>query len=82
MALDLAAEKTKHGAALVNLRKLAKKMGSEYQQQMTDALASARMGHGKANTPRTLHIRSGKQSRAEQSKAEQSKQRTANPNAA
>ena len=27
---------------------------------MTDALASARMGDGKANTPRTLHISSGK----------------------
>ena len=35
-------------------------MGGEYQQQMTDALASARMGDGKANTPITLHIRSGK----------------------
>ena len=59
-AIALAAEKAKHGAALVDLRKLAKKMGGEYQQQMTDALASARMEHGKANTPRTLHIRSGK----------------------
>ena len=35
-------------------------MGGEYQQQMTDALASARMVDGKANTPKTLHIRSGK----------------------
>ena len=35
-------------------------MGGEYQQRMTDALASARMVDGKANTPRTLHIRSGK----------------------
>ena len=59
-AFALAAEKAKHGAALVDLRKLAKKMGGEYQQQMTDALASARMVDGKANTPRTLHIRSGK----------------------
>ena len=59
-ALALAAEKAKHGAALVDLRKLAKKMGGEYQQQMTDALASARMGDSKASTPRTLHIRSGK----------------------
>jgi hypothetical protein len=54
------AEKAKHGAALVDLRKLAMKMGGDYQQRMTDALASARMEHRKANTPRTLHIRSGK----------------------
>ena len=59
-ATALAAEKAKHGAALVDLRKLAQKMGGEYQQQMTNALASARMENGKANTPRTLHIRSGK----------------------
>ena len=56
----LAAEKAKHGAALIDLRNLAKKMGGEYQQQMTDVLASTRMGDVKANTPRTLHIRSGK----------------------
>jgi hypothetical protein len=59
-AIAVAAEKAKHGAALVDLRKLAKKMGGEYLQQMTEALASARMADGKANTPRTLHIRSGK----------------------
>ena len=59
-ATALAAEKAKHGAALVDLRKLAQEMGGEYQQQMTDALASARMCNGKANTSGTLRIRSGK----------------------
>ena len=59
-AIALAAEKAKHGAALVDLRKLAQKMGGDYHQRMTDALASARMVDGKANTPSTLHIRSGK----------------------
>ena len=57
-AIALAAEKAKHGATLVDLRKLAEKMGGGYQQRMTDALASARMADGKANTPRTLHMRS------------------------
>jgi hypothetical protein len=60
VAATLAAEKTKHSAALVDLRRLANKMGSTYQQQMTDALAAARMDGAKANTPRTLHIRAGK----------------------
>jgi len=60
VATALAAEKAKHGAALVDLRRLANNMGAEYQQQMTNALVSASMAHGKANTPRTLHIRSGK----------------------
>jgi len=59
-AITLAAEKTKHTAALVDLRKLANKMGKEYQQQMTDALAASRMKGATANTPRTLHVRSGK----------------------
>ena len=59
-ASTLAAEKTKHTAALVDLRKLASKMGTEYQQQMTDALAASRMEGATANTPRTLHVRSGK----------------------
>ena len=58
-AMSLTAEKAQHGAALVDLRKLAMKMGGDYQQRMTDALASARMEHGKANAPRTLHIKSG-----------------------
>ncbi len=58
-AMALTAEKAQHGAALVDLRKLAVKMGGDYQQRMTDALASARMEHGKANTPITLHIISG-----------------------
>ena len=56
-----AAEKAKHGAACVDLRKLAaKKVGGEYHQRMTDALGSARIGDRKASTPRTLHIRTGK----------------------
>ena len=59
-AATLAAEKTKHSAALIDLRKLANKTGMEYQQQMTDALAAARMEGANANTSRTLHIRSGK----------------------
>ena len=59
-AATLAAEKTKHTAALVDLRRLANKMGQEYQHQMNDALQAARMQGAKANTPRTLHIRSGK----------------------
>ena len=59
-AATLAAEKTKHSAALIDLRKLANKIGMEYQQQMTDALAAARMKGANANTSRTLHIRSGK----------------------
>ena len=59
-AITLAAEKTKHTAALVELRKQANKMGKEYQQQMTDALAAFRIKGATANTPRTLHVRSGK----------------------
>ena len=59
-AIAVAAEKAKHGQALVDLRRLAKNMGKDYQQQMTQALASARMADGKANTSRTLHIKSGK----------------------
>ena len=59
-AATLAAEKTKHTAALVDLRRLANKMGSKYQEQMTDALQAAHMQGTQANTSRTLHIRSGK----------------------
>lgn len=59
-AIAVEAEQAKHGAALVDLRKLATKMRGQYQQQMTDALASARTEDWKASTPRTLHIRSGK----------------------
>ena len=40
-AIALTAEKAQHGAALVDLRRLAMKMGADYQQKMTDALASA-----------------------------------------
>ena len=56
-ASALAAEKAKHGAACVDLRKMAHKSGGEYQQHMENALASSRRGDSKADTPRTLHIR-------------------------
>ena len=59
-ASALAAEKTKHSALLVDLRKLASKMGEKYQQEMETALAASRMQGATANTPRTLHVRSGK----------------------
>ena len=59
-AATLAAEKTKHAATLVDLRRPANKMGGEYQQQLTYVFAAARMNDAKANTPRTLHIISGK----------------------
>ena len=35
-------------------------MGHDYQQRLTEALASAHMADGKANAARTLHISSGK----------------------
>ena len=56
----MAAEKAKHGAALVDLRRLANKMGKDYQQQMEDAFAAAHMQGADANTPKALHIKSGK----------------------
>ena len=59
-AMALTAEKAQHAAALVDLRKLAMKMGGDYQQRIQDALNSSEMRDAKANTPRTLHIRSGK----------------------
>ena len=59
-ASALAAEKAKHGAACVDLRKLAAKMGGKYQQHMENALATSQRGDITANTPRTLHIKSGK----------------------
>jgi len=59
-AAAVAAEKATHNAALVELRRLAHKMGREYQQQLEDALASAQMKNAKDNTPGTLHIKSGK----------------------
>ena len=57
VATSLAAEKAKHSAALVDLRRLASKMGTEYQQQMEDALAAAHMHRAETSTSRTLHIR-------------------------
>ena len=59
-ATALAAEKATHGSALVELRRLAHKMGGDYQKKMEDALASARMEGTAANTSGTLHIKSGK----------------------
>ena len=59
-AMALTAAKAQHAAALVDLRKLATKMGGDYQQRIQDALNSSKMRDAKANTPRTLHIRSGK----------------------
>ena len=59
-AMALTAERAQHAAALVDLRKLAMKMGGDYQQRIQDALNSSEMRNAKANTPRTLHIRSGK----------------------
>jgi hypothetical protein len=59
-ATTLAAEKAKHGTALVDLQRLANKMGKKYQEQMEDALAAAHMRGAEANTPRTLHVKSGK----------------------
>ena len=58
-ASALAAEKATHQTACVDLRKLATKMGNEYQQNMENALAASRRGNIKADTPRTLHIKSG-----------------------
>ena len=52
--------KATHGLAFVELRRLAHKMGGEYQKKMEDALASARMEGTEANTSGTLHIKSGK----------------------
>ena len=59
-AAALAAEKAKHTAACVDLRRLANKMGEKYQAKLTDAIAAAHQQNCKANTPQTLHVRSGK----------------------
>ena len=59
-AAELSAERTKHSEALVDLRKLAMKMGDDYQQKLMDALASARVSGDHAPTGKTLHIKSGK----------------------
>ena len=59
-AAQLSAEKTKHGEALVDLRRLAMKMGDDYQQKMVEALASAHASAHTAPTGKTLHIKSGK----------------------
>merc|ERR1712005_12894 len=59
-AAQLSAEKTKHSEALVDLRRLAMKMGDDYQQKMVEALASAHASAHTAPTGKTLHIKSGK----------------------
>ena len=56
----LAAARAQHAACLVDLRSVAAKMGHSYQQEMQEALASARMEDATANTPKTLRIKSGK----------------------
>ena len=59
-AAALAAERARHRTACVDLRGLATKIGQSYQDKLTDAIAAAHQQHAKSNTPRTLHIRSGK----------------------
>ena len=59
-AAALAAEKAKHTAACVDLRRLANKMGEKYQAKLTDAIAAAHQQNCKTNTPQRLHVRSGK----------------------
>ena len=59
-AAALAAERATHAATLVDLRTAAQSMGANYQSQLEEALASARMENAVANTPQTLHVKSGK----------------------
>ena len=59
-AAALAAQRATHAAALVDLRTVAQSMGASYQSQLEEALASARMENAVANTPQTLHVKSGK----------------------
>ena len=59
-AAEFSAQKAAHSTALVDLRTVAQSMGERYQQKLEDALASARMEDAQANTPQTLHVRSGK----------------------
>jgi len=59
-AAALAAERARHSTACVDLRGLATKMGQSFQDKLTDAIAAAHQQHAKSNTPKTLHIRSGK----------------------
>ena len=59
-AAELSAQKVTHSAALVDLRTVAQSMGNRYQQELENALASAKMEDAQANTPQTLHVRSGK----------------------
>ena len=59
-AMVLTANKAHHAAALVGLRKLAMKIEGDYQQRIQDPLNCSERRGVRANTPRTLHIRSGK----------------------
>ena len=59
-AAELSAQMAAHSAALVDLRTVARSMGERYQQELEGALSSARMEDAQANTPQTLHVRSGK----------------------
>eukprot|EP00969_Alexandrium_andersonii_P033777 1476327-Alexandrium_andersonii.AAC.2 len=59
-AAQLAAQRAAHAAALVDLRTVAQSMGAKYQDRLEEALASARMENAAANTPLTLHVKSGK----------------------
>ena len=54
------AEKSKHEAALVDLRRLVSKMDEKYQAKLNDTIAASRQENGKSNTPRTLHVGSVK----------------------
>ena len=59
-AADLAAARAAHAAALVDLRTVSQTMGANYSRRLEEALASARMENAVANTPQTLHVKSGK----------------------
>ena len=59
-AADVAAQRAAHATALVDLRTMAQRMGVRYQQELEGALASAHMKDAQANSPQTLHVRSGK----------------------
>ena len=54
-ALDLAAAKTKHSAAVVDLRQLAKRMGVKWQHELMKAFATQEQ----ARTPAQLRVISG-----------------------
>ena len=59
-AAELAAGKAQHNAALVQLRSLAKDMGSKYRAHMEQLWSAAQIKDADSNNPKTLHIKSGK----------------------